>query len=408
MRNTLLFVLVSALLLMPGFGQATPAEGEKKEDTTFKVQWRDGLRMETGDKAFQFQIGGRINNDWAFMEGDDAITAKIGEMEDGTEFRRARLFVSGFMYEKVEFRVQVDFATGEPAFKDVYMGITELPGFGNVRVGQFKEPFSLEEMASANYITFMERSLANVFVPSRHTGIMLHNRQAGERVSWAVGVFKDTDDFGSGTGDEDYAFTGRLTGLPWYEKDGQRSLHLGFAYSRRNIVSALDYSQRPEAHLAPRFVNTGLFPAEALNLIGGEMALVYGPASVQGEYITANTEGGLAGPDLWFKGFYLQTSFFITGENRPYRPAEATFGRVRPHRSFLSKAGGAGAWELAARFSKLDLTDGPITGGELRDWTLGVNWYLNPNSRVMWNYVRADLDKVGDANIFQMRFQVDF
>jgi len=407
MRNVLPVVVVSAVLVVSGFGQAPSGEGEKKEDTSFKAQWRDGLRLETGDKSFQFQIGGRIDNDWAFMEGDEAITARVGELEDGTEFRRARLFVSGLMYEKVEFRVQMDFATGDAVFRDVYMGLTQLSGIGNVRVGQFKEPFGLEEQASANNITFMERSLANAFVPSRHTGIMVHNRALKERVSWALGAFKDTNDFGAAVGDENYAFTGRLTGLPWYGEEGQRLLHLGFAFSRRNNSSTLRFRERPETHLAPRFVDTGVFPAEALNLIGGETGFVYGPASVQGEYIAANSDTGL-GPDFWFKGFYLQSSFFLTGERRTYRPAEAAFGRIRPRRSFLSKAGGIGAWEIAARFSKIDLNDGPIIGGELRDWTAALNWYLNPNTRIMWNYVRADLDKVGTANIFQVRFHVDF
>jgi phosphate-selective porin OprO/OprP len=407
MRRVMALIPVSALLVVLGFGQAAPAQTEKKEDTTFKVQWKDGLRMETGDKSFQMQIGGRIDNDWAFMEGDEGITARVGELEDGTEFRRARLYVSGLMYERVEFKVQLDFATGQAVFKDVYMGITQLPGIGNIRVGQFKEPFGLDELTSANYITFMERSLANAFVPSRHTGIMVHKPELKQRMTWALGVFKDTNDVGAAVGDENYALTGRLTALPWYENDGERLLHFGFAFSRRNPPSTSRFSERPETHLAPRLVDTKVFPAEALNLVGGETALVYGPASIQGEYILVNTDTRL-GTDSSFKGFYLQSSFFLTGEHRAYRPAEAAFGRVRPRRPFLSKAGGSGAWEVAARFSKIDLNDGPVAGGEMRDWTAGLNWYVNPNARVMWNYVRADLDKVGIANIFQMRFHVDF
>ncbi|RPJ81091.1 MAG: porin, partial [Acidobacteria bacterium] len=58
--------------------------------------------------------------------------------------------------------------------------------------------------------------------------------------------------------------------------------------------------------------------------------------------------------------------------------------------------------------SKIDLEDAPIQGGELKDWTAGLNWYLNPNTRIMWNYVRADLENRGTADIFQMRFQIDF
>ncbi|NIM98410.1 MAG: porin, partial [candidate division Zixibacteria bacterium] len=55
-----------------------------------------------------------------------------------------------------------------------------------------------------------------------------------------------------------------------------------------------------------------------------------------------------------------------------------------------------------------DLTDGSISGGELDDFTLGVNWYLYPNARIMGNYIFADLDDVGETNIFQVRFQVDW
>lgn len=47
-------------------------------------------------------------------------------------------------------------------------------------------------------------------------------------------------------------------------------------------------------------------------------------------------------------------------------------------------------------------------GGKLQDFTLGVNWYLNPNVHVMWNYIFADLADGGDGDIFQTRIQVDF
>jgi phosphate-selective porin OprO/OprP len=70
--------------------------------------------------------------------------------------------------------------------------------------------------------------------------------------------------------------------------------------------------------------------------------------------------------------------------------------------------GGLGAWEVGVRYSQVDLNDSIVSGGELDDITIGLNWHLNPNVRVMLNYVRADLDDVGDADIFQTRFQVDF
>jgi len=68
---------------------------------------------------------------------------------------------------------------------------------------------------------------------------------------------------------------------------------------------------------------------------------------------------------------------------------------------------------LAARYSTVDLSDSDIKGGEEQNFTAGLNWYLNPNTRLMFNYVYADLEKRADVkdddiNVFQARFQVDF
>jgi phosphate-selective porin OprO/OprP len=105
----------------------------------------------------------------------------------------------------------------------------------------------------------------------------------------------------------------------------------------------------------------------------------------------------------------LYVSYFLTGEHRSYSKNKGAFDRVKPKQNFgLDKEKGWGAWEIAGRYSYLDLSDGGISGGELDDFTLGVNWYLYPNVRIMGNYIFADLDDVGETSIFQMRFQVDW
>ena len=71
-------------------------------------------------------------------------------------------------------------------------------------------------------------------------------------------------------------------------------------------------------------------------------------------------------------------------------------------------SGGSGAWEIAFRYSSADLTDAGIAGGEEDNITVGVNWYPNPATRLMINYVMADVDGVGDGDFILVRWQVDF
>ena len=140
------------------------------------------------------------------------------------------------------------------------------------------------------------------------------------------------------------------------------------------------------------------------DLVGLEAAYVSSPFSVQGEYIFANAD---VASSANFRGYYAQASYFLTGEHRNYKPSEGAFSRVKPKENFKS-GGGPGAWEVALRYSGLDLDDNSITGGKLNDLTAGLNWYLNPNTRVMWNYVHADKDHVGNADMLMMRLQVEF
>jgi len=172
--------------------------------------------------------------------------------------------------------------------------------------------------------------------------------------------------------------------------------------------------------MASRFVDTDVFDADSADIFGFEGAAVFGPASFQGEYVLATVDRSTSS-DPKFKGFYVFASFFFTGEHRVYKASEGAFDRVKPNRNFLEDHG-FGALEFAVRYSSLDLDSSGLTGGQLQDVTTGLNWYLYPNTRVMLNWVWADLDRGGGipdamlmptsvdagANIIQTRFQIDF
>lgn len=379
-------------------------DGPSEERWSFG--WKNTFRLTSPDGEVELKFGGRIQNDWTFYNTDDALQARVGELSDGTEFRRARLFFEGELWGTVEFKAQYDFAGGEATFNDVYLGLIHLPGVGGVRVGHYKEPFSLEEHTSSKYLQFVERSLpVEAFSPGRNSGLMLGEGAGGDRLSWHLGVFKDVDGLGEGMGDK-WNVTGRVTGLPVYRDGGRRLVHLGLSVSERSPTDGIArFRSRPESHLAPRFVDTGDFAADSVRLVGVEAAVIQGPFSLQGEWIRADADVPV-GPDPTFSGAYVSLGWFLTGEHRPYSKSEGGFGRVTPLKSF--RHGGTGAWQLAARYSTLDLSDGVIDGGELDDWTLGVNWHLFSNVRTGLDYVHADLHGAGTSESLQMRFQIDF
>jgi len=389
------------------------AEEMSTSSSTFTVYWKDGLRLDSQDKSFKLKFGGRVMFDWNcfFNEDDDLPT-----FEDGLEFRRLWIYSSGTIYDNTEYKLQIDLTKGEGGsrLKDAYVGISDLLPFGNLRIGQFQEPFSLDEVISSNYETFMEQALpANTFSPSRSGGVMVYGTAVDERATWAAGVFRPLEDDNTASGSTGYAFTGRVTWSPWYEDEGEKAAHLGFACTYRDHEDdTVRFRQRPSLHMGEYVVNTDYIPSESDYRLGLEAALVLGPLAFQSEYIHTQVDREDAG-SVSFGGAYAQASYFLTGEHRNLDTKKGSFGRTSPHNNYR-RGGGIGAWQVAARYGWVDLKDGGVDGGTLNDITLGLNWYLNPNMRFMFNYVHAGVEDGnggsydGDVDGVGARFQVDF
>jgi phosphate-selective porin OprO/OprP len=217
-----------------------------------KIKKKDASAKKKAAGRPSVKVGGRIQWDIASFSQNANSIAQIGDQLDGTEFRRARIFLAGDAFHVLDYKIQMDFAdTGRTdggamlqstAFKDAYITVKELPLLGHIRLGHFKEPLGLEQLTSAKYITFMERSLAdeNAFVPGRNCGVMAFDTYWDQRGTWAIGAFVSkmtaeppvyrSDDGGM-------AVTMRGTYLPWYDEatDGRGLLHLGVGYSYRDM-----------------------------------------------------------------------------------------------------------------------------------------------------------------------------
>ncbi len=93
---------------------------------------------------------------------------------------------------------------------------------------------------------------------------------------------------------------------------------------------------------------------------------------------------------------------------RQYRRDLGTIRRIRPKREFRDGSGGLGAFEIAFRFSRIDLDDQDITGGTLNDLTFAFNWYPTYPTRVSFNMIRAKQEAWEPVWIFQARLQLAY
>jgi phosphate-selective porin OprO/OprP len=346
---------------------------------------------------------------------------------------------------------------GQTAFKDVYVQVKELPLLQNVRVGHYYEPFGMESQTSTTNLTFMEKSLLTELggIGSYKLGAMVFGSTENERLFWQVGVNDavskenppvtpfdsrtgNKDDFNGGLGrfglyDDNggYAFDMRTVGFLWYDEasQGRGLLETGISCSFRSIpelVPVNGQSQRyrlraqPESHLADFVVNTGwLDDTEHVNALGPELLFVYGPFSLQSEYLWLWLDR-TAHADAAFDGGYIYVSYFLTGENRSIeRLGVLRPGRTKPLENFFrvrtedgSIETSRGAWEVGYRCSYLNLSNADVEGGRVVDHTIGVNWYLNAYTRLMFNYVHSEVsDRApgrGVLDAIMTRVQVDF
>jgi phosphate-selective porin OprO/OprP len=174
-------------------------------------------------------------------------------------------------------------------------------------------------------------------------------------------------------------------------------MHLGMDYwSGEMVQNELQVRARPLLRNAPGYaepllVNTGEIPAGRQYILAPEFALVLGPLTVQaewaGQFLTnALAPNGKSQGTVFFNGGYVEALYFLTGEHQEYDRRNGVFGRVIPRNNYHLRKGdeyrACGAWQVGVRFSYLNVNDGAIHGGDVYDWTLGLNWFLNPNMKV--------------------------
>ncbi len=273
----------------------------------------------------------------------------------------------------------------------------DIPFFRNsvMSVGKQKEPISMERLTGMVFLPWQERSaVADALLPSRNVGIVWNGSSPDTYTSWAFGVFNDWFDANQDFDDSASQFIGRLTWVPFRTEDDSNLLHLGFGYRYSDAKEGFRYRTEPEFSKSPVFVDTGfgsdngLLAAENTATYNLELSWRKGPFWFASEYFRSYIRNPSL-EDPVFDGYYLSASWILTGEMRPYNKKNGLFRPVPISRTVHQN--GKGAWELAARYSDINLTDGLVEGGDMQIASLGLNWWLTPyfslgvNYRYIWN-----------------------
>jgi phosphate-selective porin OprO/OprP len=262
-------------------------------------------------------------------------------------------------------------------------------------IGKQKEPISGERVQSMVYNHMQERTaVADALMPSRNVGIVWSGAGSLPYSTWAVGVFNDWIDADQDLDESATQYIGRVTWAPLRTDDDSSLLHVGLGYRYSNAKEGFRYRTEPEFNQAPLYVDTGfdvptgVLSADNLQTWNAELSWRRGPLWLASEYTkTAVDNPDLANPS--FDGYWIGASWVLTGEMRPYNKKSGTFGNAPIARTVYQD--GKGAWELSARWSSIDLTDGLVDGGEMDIASLGLTWWLTPffsvgmNYRYIWN-----------------------
>ncbi len=399
-------------------------EAEKKAQDVITFTAKDGLKFKTGDGNFEGAIGGRLYFVYRhiFERSDAANTSSDAFIIDTARFQ-----LDGTFYKDFFYRVEAEAGKGADFFlKDGYVGWKGLEGH-SFQFGQFKEPFSQEENCSSRFNDFAERSLVNRLVPAHDVGIMWKADFADKVVGVELGVFNGNGRNQANENNDEKDLAGRVRVTPFRTSDNDwiKNLRLGLAFTYGDVDSPLalaavtgaDYSNLTMIG----FPAVGAVTEDGVRTrIGLEVSWNMGPASVRFEYVTLNREFLVvatgADDDFDTDAFYLQLTYLLTGEKKPLE------NRVVPKKPFSVKDGEWGAWELAFRFASLDASDAPDTligstaNAEVTEITLGVNWWMTQNMRLMLNYEMFQFDEdiavtgdtIDDQSIFYTRLQIDF
>lgn len=296
--------------------------------------------------------------------------------------RRVRLGVEGKVNRYFDYKVLADFAdTRSTLLRDLFIGIHRSDKL-QLRFGQFKEPFSQEELVPDPIMDFVEYAMTENLVPSRSPGMMVFGVINKGKFEYYVGAFNGKGLLATNNSNTPEGVV-RLRFAPWKNKNNfwLKGFAFGGAYAQGRNHNGQSVQGQTESRsfifYTPEMINGKVLRAN------GEFVWSFGPAAIRAEYDQTNQErrnlgdSGATLPGIVAKGFMSQFTYLLTGEKK------AESGAVTPKRDLFEN--GFGAWELKARYSKLQISDGSAKSNHAETIYVGTNWYLNRYVRYLFD-----------------------
>lgn len=375
-----------------------------------KVQ-SSGLGLSSANGETTINLTGRLHFDVrsfnsAFDENvsTNPSTAKYADTYD---IRRARIGFNGTLMKDIAYEVVFNAASSDSTNLDTGFINYSFSKPLQFRVGKFKQQFNLEELTSSNNIDFIERSYANQFAPGKKLGMMLHGAP-NDGLYYGVSMFQDATAVSSAS--RNTQTSARLAGNIAKLADIKDSvLHLGAAQTSGSfdlaagtsgdVLKLRSDSRGVDGVFGSKFANPSATNVNEVkrSQTGIELAYAFGPFKAQAETVKSEYEysnGSIVTPnsiDGKIKSQYLALVYNITGEKWSDAYKDGAFGGIKPLSNFRSSGKGNGAWQIGVRKSSYDASDWvsttSTTGSKKGDTTtLGINWILNPNARIMLNH----------------------
>ncbi len=408
------YTLVVAIML---FGTALNAQEKKKTDQPTNINQygqkvetiklssdaRNGiLSFESKDKDIKFWLDNRVLFDGGYFFDSD----NLNPIGNGVTIRRARFAVKAKLYKNWYGEIDLDFAGAVAELKDLYIKYTNDTQTFNIKAGHFKEGFSMETTTTSRYLTFMERSLASKFSPSRHLGLQFNYMK--ERYLLIGGIHFNTQgeyeevEFSQSANkkkntDEGYSLTGRFVFRPLI--NNEKFIHLGIGASYRTPKTDLEvpnsyrFSTRSISAInRKKYLDTDdILNVDSNTIYNIEVAGAYKNIMFQTEYINNDIKRVDGFTSVNLNGAYIQAGYLLNGKYN-YNKNEGEFTQV-------SRTGDKGIFEIAFRYDYLDLNDetAEIYGGSADAYTLGLNYYINPNVKLMLDYSYLNHDRYANG-----------